>query len=400
MLSVTEARSRILKIFQPLPSETLALTEGLGRVLSTPLLARTTQPPAAVSAMDGYAVRAADVASLPAKLEVVGEIAAGSSFIGDLQPGQAVRIFTGAPLPSGGDTIVIQENVTRDGDWIDLIEATRSGAYVRPEGLDFRAGETALPAGRRLTARDLGLAAAMNHAWLPVHRRPRVAILATGDEIALPGDPRGPSQIVSSNAFSLTGLVLADGGLPVNLGIAPDRGDLLQQLAEGAKGCDLLVTTGGASVGKHDLVRSALAESGLEVDFWRIAMRPGKPLLFGRLQDTPLLGLPGNPVSTLVCGLNFLRPILRRLQGLEIGPRFLTATLGKDLPANDRREDYLRSHVHWDADGQATVIPFERQDSSMLAVLSQADALAMRPPHAPSAKTGDPIRILLLDGGI
>ncbi len=400
MLSVVEARTRILEAFSPLPAETLAVNQGLGRVLSTPLLARTTQPPAAVSAMDGYAVRGADVGRLPAALTVVGEVAAGQLSDRPLGAGEAVRIFTGAPLPPGSDTIVIQEDVERTGDRITLKVATATGRYVRPQGLDFLAGKTELPSGHRLTARDLGLAAAMDHAWLPLHRRPRVAILATGDEVVLPGDPRGPSQIVSSNAFSLSGLVEAEGGIAVNLGIAPDRGDALQELARGAGGCDLLVTTGGASVGKHDLVRSALAESGLDLDFWRIAMRPGKPLLFGRLGDTPLLGLPGNPVSTLVCGLIFLRPILRHLQGLPSEPRTLEARLGVDLAANDRREDYLRSRAEWCERGTATVFPFERQDSSMLAVLSEANVLAVRAPLAPPAKAGEPITILPLDGGI
>ncbi len=400
MLSVVEARTKILQSFQPLPAETVALTGGLGRVLAEPVVARTTQPPAAVSAMDGYAVRGQDVARLPAELTVIGEVAAGDSFEGSVGPKQAVRIFTGAPLPDGSDTIVIQEDVTREGGKISLAVATPTGRYVRPRGLDFAAGETAIPVGHRLTARDLGLAAAMDHPWLPLHRRPRVAILATGDEVVLPGAPRGASQIVSSNAFSLSALVESEGGIAVNLGIAPDRGDALQELARGAAGCDLLVTTGGASVGKHDLVRSALADSGLELDFWRIAMRPGKPLLFGSLAGTPLLGLPGNPVSTLVCGLIFLRPILRCLQALPSEPTFQVATLGKDLPENDRREDYLRSRVTWDERGKAMVFPFERQDSSMLAVLSAADALAVRPPHAPPAKSGEDIEILHLDGGI
>ncbi len=400
MLSVLNARARILEAFAPLSAETLPVNQGLDRILAEPLMARTTQPPAAVSAMDGYAVRSADVATLPCSLTVVGEVAAGTALERRIGPGEAARIFTGAPLPPGSDTIVIQENVTREGDRIALTEASEAGRYVRPQGLDFRAGETALPCGRRLTARDLGLAAAMDHAWLPLHRRPRVAILATGDEVVLPGEPRGPSQIVSSNAFSLSGLVEAEGGLPVNLGIAPDRGDALQELASGAAGCDLLVTTGGASVGKHDLVRSALAETGFDLDFWRIAMRPGKPLLFGRLGAIPLLGLPGNPVSTLVCGLIFLRPILQHLQGLPSEPKTLQGRLGINLPANDIREDYLRSRVEWSEEGTATVFPFKRQDSSMLAILSQADALAVRAPHAPPAKAGEAITILPLDRGI
>jgi len=391
MISVSEAQQRILAAFEPLAAEVVPVSEGLGRVLAEDLAARVTQPPADVSAMDGYAVRGADVAEAGAELTVVGEIAAGSRLEKPLGPGEAARIFTGAPLPPGADTIVIQENVTAEDGRIRTTEPTAKGRFVREAGLDFKAGDIGLTAGMRLGPRDLGFAAAMDRPWLSLHRRPRVAILATGDEIAMPGEPRGPSHIVSSNAIALSGVVEAEGGLAVNLGIAPDRAEALQIMARGAQGCDLLITTGGASVGKHDLVRSALGETGLDLDFWKIAMRPGKPLLFGRLGDTPLLGLPGNPVSSLVCALIFLRPILRRLQGLEPILPPLKGRLAVDLGANDEREDYLRSLVERDASGAVLLKPFSKQDSSMLATLARAGALSIRPPHAPPAKAGDPI---------
>ncbi|SMF69909.1 molybdopterin molybdochelatase [Tistlia consotensis] len=401
MISVEEALQRILAGFQPLPAEVLPIGEAFGRVLAEPLVARATQPPAAVSAMDGYAVRAADVAAVPCELEVVGHVPAGSSHDGRLQPGQAVRIFTGAPLPEGADSIVIQEDTEALDGRVRVLESVRQGNYVRPAGLDFRAGEVGLEAGRRLTARDVGLAAAMDRPWLSVRRRPRVAILATGDEVVMPGEPRGPNQIVSSNGLSLSAAVRACGGEPLLLAIARDDAASLQALAGEARGADLLVTTGGASVGEHDLVRQALGERGLELDFWQIAMRPGKPLMFGRIQGTPLLGLPGNPVSTVVCATLFLRPVLERLQGLERPPhRLLPARLGVPLKQNDRRQDYLRSRLERQPDGTVVASPFPRQDSSMLAVLSQAEGLVVRAPHAPPAAAGDPIAYLPLDGDL
>jgi molybdopterin molybdotransferase len=407
MLSVEAALERILAGFQPLPAEVLPLGEAFGRVLAEPLVARATQPPAAVSAMDGYAVRAADVAAAPCELAVVGRVPAGSSHDGALAAGEAVRIFTGAPLPEGADAIVIQEDTEAlepDGRGLGrvrVLESVRPGTYVRPAGLDFQAGETGLEAGRRLSARDVGLAAAMDRPWLSVRRRPRVAILSTGDEVVMPGEPRGPNQIVSSNGFALSAIVRACGGEPSLLAIARDDAASLQALAAEARGADLLITTGGASVGEHDLVRQALGESGLELDFWKIAMRPGKPLLFGRIAGTPLLGLPGNPVSTVVCAALFLRPVLERLQGLERPPhRLLPARLGVALGENDRRQDYLRSRIERPADGLAVATPFERQDSSMLAVLSRADGLVVRPPHAPPAAAGDTVWYLPLDGDL
>ncbi|MGH7001880.1 MAG: molybdopterin molybdotransferase MoeA, partial [Stellaceae bacterium] len=292
MISVDEARQRLLAPLRPLGAEQVALSEAVGRVLAEDVAARRTQPPFAVSAMDGYAVRSADVVTIPARLRVVGAAPAGQAFAGMVGRGEAVRIFTGAPMPEGADTIVIQEDTERDGDVVTVQESSRPGRHVRVAGLDFREGDIGLCAGRRLTARDVGLAAAMNRPWLLVHRRPRIAILPTGDEVVMPGDPVGPSQIVSSNGLALGALVGQCGGIPMHLPIAPDDSESLQRIAAAASGADFLVTTGGASVGEHDLVREALGASGFVLDFWKIAMRPGKPLVAGRVGEVPMLGLP------------------------------------------------------------------------------------------------------------
>jgi molybdopterin molybdotransferase len=398
MLTVEAARARILATVKLLPNELIPVAQGLGRVLAEDLTARVTQPPVAVSAMDGYAVRGADVARVPVVLKVVGNVPAGRSHGGAVDPGECVRIFTGAPLPEGTDTIVIQENTDAGQGTVEVLEATAKGRYVRAAGLDFAAGRVGLPANRRLTARDVGLAAAMNRPWLTVRRRPRVAVLATGDEIVMPGDPVGPSQIVSSNALSLMSFLACEGVDAVNLGVAPDRKEALQACAAGAAGMDLLLTTGGASVGEHDLVQSALGEQGMALDFWKIAMRPGKPLMFGRMGATALIGLPGNPVSTVVCTLLFVRPYLRALQGLPAEVETLRARLAVDLPENDNREDYLRSRLSRDAEGQLWVEPFGKQDSSMLALLAGADGLAIRAIGAPPLKKGSEIQVLRIEG--
>lgn len=399
MIPVAEARAKILAGARLLPAEVVPVAAGLGRVLAEDLTARVTQPPLAVSAMDGYAVRAADVASAPTTLEEIGRVPAGGLFDGRVGPGQCVRIFTGAPLPEGADAIVIQEDTRAEGGRIEVHEGAPAGRYVRPAGLDFEAGAVGLPAGRRLTARDVGLAAAMNRPWLPVRRRPRVAVLATGDEIVMPGDPLAPGHIVSSNALALLAFLACEGAECINLGIAPDRQEALQAMAAGAAGADLLITTGGASVGEHDLVQSALGEQGLALDFWKIAMRPGKPLMSGRLGDTPLIGLPGNPVSTLVCALLFIRPFLAALQGLPTDLPTTRARLAVDLRENDRREDYLRSRLTRDAGGLLWAEPYGRQDSSMLALLAGADALVVRAPHAPPAARGEEVEAVLFQGG-
>ncbi|MFQ5984190.1 MAG: gephyrin-like molybdotransferase Glp [Alphaproteobacteria bacterium] len=397
MLSVEEARARILSAFRPVAAEQVSVAEAFGRVLAEDLSARVTQPPVAVSAMDGYAVRAAEVARPPVKLRTIGEAPAGEAFEGTVGPDEAVRIFTGGPVPKGADAVVIQEDTEADGKWVTVRVAVPVGHYIRPAGLDFSQGDVCVKAGRVLTARDVGLAAAMNIPWLSVHRKPRVAILATGDEIVMPGEPLGPNHIVSSNGLALAALVEASGGLAVNLGIARDNEASLKRMAAGAQGADVLVMSGGASVGEHDLVRRVLGEEGLELDFWRIAMRPGKPLMFGRLKGTPVLGLPGNPVSSLVCGLVFLRPALEVMLGVVAGERpAATALLARDLGANDDRQDYLRATLSYDEAGSPVATPFAKQDSSMLSRLAASDCLVIRPPFAPPAKAGDRVTVIPL----
>ncbi|HEX4192199.1 MAG TPA: gephyrin-like molybdotransferase Glp [Stellaceae bacterium] len=399
MIPVAEAQQRLIAMIKPLGAEQVPLTEALGRVLAEDVTARRTAPPWANSAMDGYAVRAADVASVPAKLKVVGAVPAGSSYPHPVKTGEAVRIFTGAPMPPEADAIVIQEDTDRDGDIVIVREGAPVGCYVRPAGLDFKEGDIGLKTGRRLSAADVGFAAAMNRPWLLVHRKPRVAILPTGDEVVMPGDPVGPNQIVSSNGIALAALVTACGGVPVHLPIAPDDDSALQRIAMGAAGADLLLTTGGASVGDHDLVRGALGASGLTLDFWTVAMRPGKPLMVGKYHETPMIGLPGNPVSTLVCGLLFAKPALDRMQGItDVFPTPRRARLKVSLEENDRRQDYLRATLAYGADGTPEAEPFKKQDSSMISLLARADCLVIRAPHAPAAKAGDWVEILPLTG--
>lgn len=401
MIPVAEALSRILAAFTPLPAETVALPDALGRVLAADVTARLTQPPAAVSAMDGYAVRAEDVATVPVVLRRIGEAPAGGAFPGAVGPGEAVRIFTGAPLPAGADAIVIQEDTSADGDRVTVNEPASAGRFIRPGGLDFRSGDIGLRAGRVVTARDIGLAAAMNVPWLPVHRRPRVAVLATGNEIVMPGDPVGANQIVSSNSLALAALVSTQGGIATNLGIARDDRDALAAMTEGARGFDLLVTSGGASVGEYDLVREVLGGRGMRLDFYKIAMRPGKPLMFGDFGGVPVLGLPGNPVSSLVCAVLFLLPALRRLQGLAAGGEVtLTARLATALPANDRRQDYLRASLTRGEDGTLLANPFSVQDSSMMSLMARSDGLVVRPPFAPAAESGDSVDVIPLSGAL
>lgn len=397
MISVEAARERILGALVATPAETVALSEGWGRVLARPVRSRLAQPPADVSAMDGYAVRAAD-AEAGARLRVTGQAPAGHPHDGAVGPGEAVRIFTGGIVPPGADAILLQEDAEAAGAEVLVRETVRPGRWLRRQGLDFAADETLLPAGRRLTARDIGLAAAANHAWLTVHRRPRIGILATGDEIALPGDPIPPGGIVSSNAHALAALVRAGGGDPLVLPIAPDDREAIVEAAAAARTCDLLVTTGGASVGDHDLVQSALGPVGFALDFWQIAMRPGKPLIWGRLGETPLLGLPGNPVSSLVCGVLFLLPAIERLLGREAAaPRTIAARTGAALPANDQRHDHLRASLEAAPDGVPVATAFALQDSSMLKTLARADALILRPPHAPAAPVGAAVTVIPLD---
>jgi molybdopterin molybdotransferase len=400
LMPVAQALALVLRDAAPLAVEAAPLAQAHGCVLAVDLVALRTQPPEDVSAMDGYAVRAADVAAAPANLRVIGEVAAGRPFAGTVGAGEAARIFTGGVLPRGADTVVIQEHTSRTGDTVAVGKPTGQGRNVRPQGLDFKAGNVLLRRGQRLSDRDLALAAAMNHPTVPVHRRPKLAVLATGDELVMPGTAPGPGEIVYSNGFATMALAGREGCEIIDLGIAPDRlpetvGAIRRARASGA---DILVTSGGASVGDYDLVQQALAGEGLALSFWKIAMRPGRPMLHGRLGAMHVLGLPGNPVSSYVCAYLFLVPLIRRLMGrtdIERVPE--PALLGADLAENDERADYLRAMLAVGPDGRPIATALPVQDSSMLAPLSAADCLLIREPNAPAAKAGSPCAILRLD---
>jgi molybdopterin molybdotransferase len=402
LISVAEALSRVLAAAdETLPEDWVALEEAFGRTLSRDLVAARTQPPFANSAMDGYALRAADVKEPPASLKLIGESAAGRAFAGAVGAGEAVRIFTGAPIPEGADTIVIQEDARREGERVVVEVSAKPDDNIRVAGLDFAAGETLLSAGTRLGPRAVALAAAANHRYLPVRRRPRVAILATGDELVAPGEPLGPSQIVASNNFFVAGLVEANGGIPLDLGIAIDQPSALAAkiLAARDAEADVLVTLGGASVGDYDLVQKALVDAGMELGFWRIAMRPGKPLMHGRLGAMRVLGLPGNPTSSAVCGVLFLRPLLRALLGdASAGAEpSEPARLAAPLPANGKRQDYMRATLAPDDDGRWLAAPLPDQDSSLVKTLARAEALIVRPPGARAAPAGEACRVIRLE---
>jgi molybdopterin molybdotransferase len=399
LLPVADALEKVLAGANPLPAEEIPISEALGRVLTQDLTARRTQPPAAVSAMDGYAVRGADVATAPVTLDVIAEVAAGRPFTGEIGPGQATRIFTGGVMPDGSDTVVIQENTGRDGARVIVKTASRPGQNVRREGIDFRTGDKLLTAGTRLADRDLMLAAAMNYPAVPVHRAPRVAVLGTGDELVMPGTEPGPGEIVYSNGFALAALARSAGAEVTELGIARDQIDDIAQKIRHARehGADVLLISGGASVGDHDLVQRALTQEGLKLSFWRIAMRPGRPMMHGVLDGMHVLGVPGNPVSSYVCSVLFFLPLLRKLTGRnDLAHQPVAAKLGRDLPENDERADYLRATLSEEADGTLIATPLTAQDSSLMANLAKADCLLIRERHAPAAKAGSPCIILKL----
>jgi molybdopterin molybdotransferase len=399
LMPVAEALARVLADAEPLAVEAAPLGKAHGRVLAADVKALRMQPPADVSAMDGYAVRTADVARVPARLKLIGEVAAGHPFGGTVGAGEAARIFTGGVLPDGADTIVIQENTTREGNTVVVATSSGKGRHVRVAGLDFAVGAVLLANGRRLTDRDLALAAAMNHPTVPVHRRPKIAVLATGDELVMPGTSPGPGEIVYSNGYATMALARREGADVVDLGIVPDR---IEETAAAirrarASGADILVTSGGASVGDHDLVQKALASEGLALSFWKVAMRPGRPMMHGRLGNIHVLGLPGNPVSAYVCAVLFLVPLIRRLAGRsDCAPEVKSAVLGLDLPENDERADYLRASLTSRPDGIPIATPFPVQDSSMLTPLAKADCLLIREPFAPPAAAGSRCAIVKL----
>ena len=399
LMPVADALAAVLAGAEALSEEMVALDAAHHRVLARDVAALRTQPPQAMSAMDGYAVRAADASTVAARLKVIGEVAAGRPFDTALRAGEAVRIFTGGVIPQGADAVVIQEDTVRDGDSISLTEAAVAGRHIRPAGVDFREGDVLLRAGRRLTDRDLSLAAGMNYPQLAVRRRPKVAVLATGDELVMPGSTPGPGQIVYSNGYALRALARAEGAETVDLGIAADTVHATTDGIRRARdsGADILITTGGASVGDHDLVKQSLEAEGVAMAFWRIAMRPGKPMMHGRLGAMRVIGLPGNPVSSYVCGFLFMAPLIRALSGRsDVHHATEPAVLGRDLAANDVREDYLRARLEERADGVLVATPVNHQDSSLLGNLAAARALVIRSPFAPAASAGSPCVILRL----
>lgn len=402
LLPVAEALARILAAgaMRPRDIETVAVQEAAGRVLAADLAARRTQPPHDVSSMDGFALQAADTHPPGKALIVIGESAAGHPFAGTVHPGEAIRIFTGAIVPEGADAVLLQERAEVSGDRVASQIVLAPGTSIRRAGRDFRHGEVLLTAGTRLTPGAIALAGAMNHATVPVFRRPRVAILATGDELVAPGAAGAEDAIVATNAFAIAAMCRAVGAEIIDLGIARDSRESLEAAFDAALSAkvDCLATIGGASVGKHDLVRPVAAERGARLDFYKIAMRPGKPLNFGAMGPLLLMGLPGNPVSALVCARLFLMPLLATLQGDRGAGRDEgePAVLGADLPANDERQDHLRATLSRASDGALVATPPADQDSSLLSVYARAEALIVRAPHAQAAIKGEICRILRL----
>lgn len=398
LLPVADALERLLEGAAPAGTERIGLDEASGRVLGAPLHALRTQPPFDASAMDGYAVIAQDITDLPARLAVIGEAAAGRQFAGKIARGQAVRIFTGAPVPTGADTVVIQENVRDLGNCeVEVVEPTAPGRNIRLKGLDFSEGDLILDAGRLMDPAALSLAAAANHPTLEVQRAPLVAIIATGDELLPPGSTPGPDQIISSNAYGVAAIARSVGARVLDLGIAADKTGSISALVRQALDAEaeVIVTLGGASVGDHDLVHGVLTGLGMTLDFWKIAMRPGKPLMFGRLGQTRCIGLPGNPVASLICSHLFLKPVLAKLGGRPYAPDIREAVLGAPMKENDLRQDYVRGVVR-ETDAGLVAVPFGVQDSSMLRTLADANCVIIREPFAAAAESGTGCLVLML----
>lgn len=400
MISVADALKKILDGAEPISeTEVLALSECDNRILAAPMIAKLTQPPFNSSAMDGYAVIAADTIEDGAQLQVIGTSSAGHEFDGVVNHGQTVRIFTGAPVPDGADAVLIQENVeVLDGGKIRVLHPVAAAKNIRPMGQDFTFGESPIDAGTKLNFRHITLAAAMNCANLTVYRRPHVALLSTGDELVALGSPRKSAQIIASNAYGIAALARSAGAVVTDLGIVKDDLTLIRAAVRKAKEvrADVLVTLGGASVGDHDLVQAALKEEGMDLAFWKVAMRPGKPLMHGSLGKMQVLGLPGNPVASLVCSLLYLEPLITKLGHLPQRNRHKSVTLGAPLPANDVRQDYLRGKLVESSDGILQAVAFEKQDSSMMKIMAESTCLIIRRPHAPAAEVGDNVEIVEL----
>ncbi|WP_298351436.1 gephyrin-like molybdotransferase Glp [Rhodoblastus sp.] len=398
MLSVEEALAAILVNVAPLETEDAPLAVCYGRTLARDIPARRTQPPCALSAMDGYALRAADAAG---PLRIIGESAAGKGFGAVCGAGEAVRIFTGAPVPHGADAVLIQEEAERDGESLVAAGPVKAGDNIRDVGVDFTEGAIVLRAGRRLGPADVALAASADHATLPLTRKPRVAVLSTGDELVPPGAPRGPDQIVASNAFAVLGLIAASGGEPLDLGVVGDRLDRIEAAIQRARAekADVLVTIGGASVGDRDLVRGALAREGMELSFWKVRMKPGKPLIHGHIGPMRVLGLPGNPTSASVCGHLFLKPLIRALSGdpKAGADRSEPALAGAALPPGGSRREFLRATLTGDEEGRLIATAHENQDSSLSSVLAYSQALIVRAENAAPAPPGAQVRVIRLD---
>ncbi|MBO6638965.1 MAG: molybdopterin molybdotransferase MoeA [Roseitalea sp.] len=399
MMPVADALERLLADANALETERVGLHDAQQRVLAQDIVALRTQPPFTASAMDGYAVRADDIAETPATLDVIGAVAAGEVFAGRVEPGQTVRIFTGAPLPDGADAILIQENAEPAGDGkIRALQPVTAGRYLRPAGLDFAEGDLLLEKGTLLDAGHLSLAAAGNHARLPVIRRPRIGVLATGDELVAPGSETDPGQIVASNSFGVAAIARDAGAEVIDLGMARDNAASLEARLDAAiaANCDVFVTLGGASVGDHDLVRPVFTGRGMTLDFYKIAMRPGKPMMFGRLGAMRVLGLPGNPVSSLVCTHLFVVPLLEMLGGRPQSRRRTTARLGAPIGKTGPREHYMRASLARGDDGILVATAFDNQDSSIIRLYAAADALIVRAPDAPAVDVGDMVEIVML----
>ncbi|MEM7068186.1 MAG: gephyrin-like molybdotransferase Glp [Pseudomonadota bacterium] len=404
LIPAEDALQIVLADVSALEAETVDLKGANNRILASDLSALRTQPPFDASAMDGYAVRQVDIANLPATLKLIGQSRAGEQYLGNLGSGEAVRIFTGAVVPNGADSIIIQENTEASGESVTVLQGVEKGRFIRKAGLDFKEGEVLLKAGDMLTSSRLALAASMNHAKVPVVRKPTVALLSTGDELVMPGHATGPGQIIASNTFGLAASIENTGGRLIDLGLVADTSEALKNTFGSAieQGADVIVTTGGASVGDHDLVLPSAKALGFEFEITKIAMRPGKPFLFGKLKMAErtiyLTGLAGNPVSSLVAYNVFVRPLIQTLGGGRGDAIAMQqAILGRDLPENDERAEFMRAVLAKSENGKLIATPFTSQDSSMLANLVRANCLLYRPVNAPTAKAGDPCQIVPIE---